>query len=260
MFKGSNANVRYSGANFGDYTHFGGTAKFAVSGNIMSLFYGDDFVGNDEFVPNITSAYMCAGLFANCSVLIDAKNLILPANDLSKAKGCYRGLFANCTYLRYPPQILPATTWGESCYSFMFYNCTSLIQCPRIMNIDFAPQGCCFSMFNQCRSLRYNIPKILTATTLGSECYRNMFHTCDLIETAPVLPALTLSDNCYTCMFFNCTNLNYIKAMFITAPTTSNCLGWTNNVSSTGTFIKNKNAAWSDTSTFIPSGWTIVKE
>lgn len=76
--------------------------------------------------------------------------------------------------------------------------------------------------------------------------------------TAPELPATTLASNCYNGMFNGCISLNYIKAMFTTAPSTSYTNNWVYRVSSTGTFVKNPAAKWNVTGVHgIPSGWTV---
>jgi hypothetical protein len=84
-----------------------------------------------------------------------------------------------------------------------------------------------------------------------------MFSGCTSLTTAPVLPAKTLTSNCYFRMFYGCTNLNYIKAMFTTTPSSSS-REWVTNVAASGTFVKNSAANWNVTGTNgIPSGWTV---
>lgn len=65
-------------------------------------------------------------------------------------------------------------------------------------------------------------------------------------------------------MFYGCTNLNYIKAMFTTAPSRSYTRNWVQNVSSTGTFVMNAAAEWDPeeyrSSNGIPAGWSVIKE
>ena len=85
-----------------------------------------------------------------------------------------------------------------------------------------------------------------------------MFGKCTSLTQAPELPATTLVDGCYYYMFYGCTSLNYVKAMFTDVPLGVNPLSsWLNNVSATGTFIKSKDATWTNTDALIPSGWTV---
>ena len=111
-------------------------------------------------------------------------------------------------------------------------------------------------MFSGCESLT-NAPE-LPATTLASYCYGNMFFGCTSLVHAPELPATTLVNNCYAYMFKDCTNLNYVKAMFTIDPTSGSYLSmWLDGVSPTGTFIKSKDATWTNEDANIPSGWTV---
>ena len=85
-----------------------------------------------------------------------------------------------------------------------------------------------------------------------------MFYRCTSLTTAPELPATTLATDCYRYMFYNCRNLNYIKAMFLTTPSSNYTSNWTKNVSPTGTFVKNVSASWDVTGVNgIPENWTV---
>ena len=53
----------------------------------------------------------------------------------------------------------------------------------------------------------------LPATTLTSNCYRNMFQGCTSLTSAPALPATTLFGGCYNSMFSNCTSLTQAPAL-----------------------------------------------
>ena len=87
---------------------------------------------------------------------------------------------------------------------------------------------------------------------------QGMFSGCTSLTTAPELPATTLAVNCYAFMFDGCTKLNYVKALFISYTSLKNYLkNWLRNVSATGTFVKNKDATWTNTDAGIPSGWTV---
>ena len=140
-------------------------------------------------------------------------------------------LFAHCTSLTTAPE-LPATTLAAYCYAWMFYLCMSL-----------------------------TTPPTLLATTLTEDCYFGMFNNCSSLTTAPELPATTLSRACYSQMFMYCAKLNYVKAMFTTDPTLNYSLtDWLNGVSPTGTFIKSKDATWTNEQAGIPTGWTVQVE
>ena len=231
-------------------------------------------------LPATTLADNCYyAMFLGCTSLTTAP--VLPATKL--AADCYKGMFQNCTSLTQAPE-LPATTLANSCYYAMFYNCTSLTQTPTLPAttlVDYCYYGmfikcasltavtglpattlasnCYQGMFQNCTSLT-QAPE-LPATTLKPECYFGMFYKCTALTQAPVLPANILETSCYSQMFYDCSNLNYVKAMFTTDTTLSSYLSmWLDGVSSTGTFVKNTNATWSNTDAGIPSGWTVQSE
>ena len=84
--------------------------------------------------------------------------------------------------------------------------------------------------------------------------------------SAPELPSVNLSSQCYYRMFKGCTNLNYIKANFITDPSDNNnkyTYEWLDGVALIGTFVANTEATWTDTVTrgtsTVPENWTIQK-
>lgn len=202
------------------------TGKFNIKGNIMSLLYGDDFIGKTVFPKNEPGEFPFSLLFVNTDV-VDASKLVLPATTLTDF--CYEGMFQNCESLVKAPRILPAMKLAKSCYYDMFSGCRNLTTAPE-----------------------------LPATELVQSCYYAMFDTCKSLTTAPVLPATTLVDNCYGGMFTLCWNLNYIKALFTTTPSDKYTHGWVSGVASTGTFVKNKDATWDVTGqSGIPKDWTV---
>lgn len=255
--------------------------KFNISGNIMSLLYGDDFINKTSLSrPDIGMDGQCVfmNLFQNCKGLINANNLILPATTL--AGYCYAGMFEGCTSLTTAPELpatsiaihcyagmfsgcpsltkapeLPATTALTDCYRYMFKDCTSLTTAP-VLPATKLYGDCYYGMFQGCSSLT-TAPE-LPATTLISYCYSYMFKDCTSLTTAPVLPATTLTDYCYRYMFNGCTNLNYIKMLATDISATSPLGYWVYGVSSTGTFVKNAAMTTLSTGTSgIPAGWNI---
>ena len=166
-----------------------------VYGNIMSLIYGDDFVGKTTM-----SDFSLENVFTGSNI-IDAGNLILPATTL--AERCYFDMFYNCTSLTTAP-VLPATTLANYCYDGMFWGCTSLTQAPELPATTLV-ERCYYDMFKGCTSLT-QAPE-LPATTLAKYCYEGMFSGCTSLTQAPELPATKLADICYMAMFYGCTSL-----------------------------------------------------
>lgn len=217
LIKGNNTG--YSSSDDHD-NRFTSTNNFDVSGNIMSLIYMDGFINQTTLQEDRTFR----GMF-RFSKVVYAHNLVLPA--LTLTEDCYVGMFYQCTNLITAPKLLPALTLAWECYAYMFYSCNSLTHAPS-----------------------------LPATTLDVNCYGFMFHECALTH-APSLPATTLVDLCYNGMFANCESLNYIKCL-ATDISAANCLAsWVENVSNTGTFVKNANTTIPTGINGIPEGWTV---
>jgi hypothetical protein len=250
-FKSNRGNQAYNTQTFTS----GGTAQFAVAGNLMSLVAGDDFA---TYVPYTNPTGMgdlyrsFRYFFRYCTSLISAKNLIIKYCD----KDTFREFFNGCTNLLMAPE-LPATSLGDFCYSAMFKGCKSLTSAPAILPATTLYNASYQNMFNGCLSLK-TAPE-LPATTLTNNCYWYMFQGCTGLTTAPELPATTLSNGCYQQMFKGCTNLNYIKCL-ATDISASNCTNnWVSGVSATGTFVKNPNmSSWETGVAGIPEGWTVI--
>ena len=224
------------------YKKFVMTGSIAASGNIMSLLNFSTILANYAFYS----------MFSGCTSLTTAPEL--PPTTL--ARNCYNSMFKGCTALTTAPE-LPATTLAEYCYSSMFRSCTALIQTPELPT-TYLQSDCYDSMFRGCTSL--TTAPALPATTLATYCYNQMFSGCTSLTTAPELPATILTDYCYFYMFNGCSNLNYVKAMF-TDMSATNCVGsWLTGVSPTGTFIKSKDATWTNEQAGIPTGWTVQVE
>ena len=156
-FRGSNATYAtnkstYSGFGHGEAgtsgqsTYDNDAADFDIEGNIMSLIYGDNFVGQTAFNG---STYNFCSLFKKAKC-VSAENLVLPATTMTEA--CYRAMFSWCTYLEEAPS-LPATTLAQYCYWYMFEKC-AITTAPDLLFETFVANSC-GSMFNGCASLNY---------------------------------------------------------------------------------------------------------
>ena len=169
-----------------------------VSGNIMSLLYGDNF----KQQTTLTNEYTFAQLFNFCEIY-NAKDLVLPATTITNY--CYVLMFEGCEHLITPPKTLPALTAQEECYSGMFYDCSSLKVTPQLPATSLA-RRCYYQMFRGCTSL--TVVTDLLATTLGTRSYEQMFYGCSsLVNAQSSLPAMSLGTYCYQAMFYNCSSL-----------------------------------------------------
>lgn len=154
-FKGTNNTYAGSKSNYDGFE--GGTASFNISGNIMSLIYGDNFVNQ----TTMSGTYNFCSIFKKAKV-VSAENLILPSTTLTNY--CYRAMFSWCTTLHIPPA-LPATTLAQGCYWYMFEYCA----------ITTAP--------------------VLAATELVRECYGYMFIDCSDLNYIKCLAETGASTN-----------------------------------------------------------------
>ena len=180
-----------------------------VYGNIMSLEYGDNFIGQTAWVGSNVDSY---GLFYETDIR-SAKNLILPATTLSE--GAYRAMFSGCISLTKAPE-LPATTLSPYCYHSMFAGCSSLTKAPSLPATILA-EGCYMEMFAgeggtgiidpNHKASGLTVAPDLPATTLSPACYLSMFAGCVNLTVAPELPATTMTESCYEGMFMGCNSL-----------------------------------------------------
>lgn len=200
------------------------TRQCNLLGNCMSLLFGDNAKTHLSLNGYDYAFYR---LFYGCTTIKSVAKGFLPAMALSN--NCYSNMFRECTNLTAAPN-LPADTLTSYAYYCMFYNCSNLSDAP-----------------------------IIGAIILGYQCCYYMFCNCTNLVTAPDLLATTLTSYCYYYMFKGCSKLNYIK-MLATNVSASGCLTyWMSGVSSTGTFVKNANATWTNTGVSgVPSGWEII--
>ena len=106
-----------------------------LSGNCMSLLYGDDASINYSLSGK---DYAFRSLFYGCTTIKNAHNLILHATTL--ADYCYYSMFQGCSGLTTAPS-LPAMNLADNCYSYMFEGCTSLVTAPELPATTLA-SGC----------------------------------------------------------------------------------------------------------------------
>ena len=222
------------------------TSASTLSGNIMSLIYGDGF----ETGTTISSNKAFYSLFYY-GKYTDAENLALPATGLTES--CYEYLFMGCTFLAKAPKKLPATTLSVRAYAGMFAECAALTTAPRICGQTLA-ENSYSGMFQNCRNLT-TAPQ-LNVTTLADWCYSNMFSGCLALTAAPVLPAGTLAMGCYYQMFDGCRSLNSVVCLATDRTAVYSTQNWLRSVAATGTLYKAVGQTWETGTDGIPSGWT----
>ena len=198
--------------------------QFDVVGNIMSLIYGDDFVGKTDTKNNrfaslfedsrvrFTSSlilpmteikpYVCYSMFRRCYTLSSAP--LLPATTVGAYGYCY--MFEDCSSLTTPPSLPATSRLGAYCYDGMFIS-SGITVAPQLPSLLLA-EGCYRGMFMNCP---ITSAPVLNAGTLYPYCYTSMFSLSD-ITTIPSLPQRVLAPYCYANMFGGCKNLVTVNA------------------------------------------------
>lgn len=121
---------------------------FNVYGNIMSLLYEDNYIGQTSIDANRAFFQLL-----KASNVVEADNLILPA--LSLTEYCYYGMFSGCTLFTAAPELPVATAFtGNYAYGSMFKKCTSLTKGPDLL-LPTLTNKCYSSLFDGCSSLNY---------------------------------------------------------------------------------------------------------
>lgn len=106
--------------------------QYDISGNIMSLIYGDSFIGKTNVSSNAFTGLFAKwdrGSWAANSCPVDASNLILPSITSSSSTKSYifAYMFSQCSTLVSGPTInCNFTSYAQHGYYYMFYNCSSL--------------------------------------------------------------------------------------------------------------------------------------
>ena len=158
-FKGTNTQYATSKSAYSGFD--GGTAKYNIEGNIMSLIAGDNF----ESATAFSKSFVFCSLFKQSGV-VSAKNLILPVMTLTEA--CYRAMFSKAPYLVEAPS-LPATTLATDCYWYMFELCP-IAEAPELP-AETLVKGSYGNMFAGCNNLNYI--KCLATNISASSCTVN---------------------------------------------------------------------------------------
>ena len=224
----------------GDNIYINANKYVEIKGNVLSLYYGDDFINKTAYpegsariaflssiksvllysenlvLPSgsVTTSYFYQYMFSGCTNLIRAPK-ILPATTL--AAYCYANMFSGCYFLTTAPE-LPATTLAVECYYSMFYDCLGLTTAPALPATNLSGATSCYTqMFRGCTNL--TTAPALPGTTLADGCYANMFRDCTNLTTAPALPATVMENACYSYMFGGCTSISGLQSNYLPATT-----------------------------------------
>lgn len=149
------------------------STRFHVEGNIMSLFYGDDF--ENQTTLNISHA--CESMFNSSTNLTSAENLVLPARTI-----------------------------GTYAYHAMFYKCRNLTNAAPIIEADEIPAEAMSLIFEETNITSVNLPNA-TATTANAAIYA-AFNSCTQLKEVNMPSMVNYASQYYT--FRNNTSLEKI--------------------------------------------------
>lgn len=145
-------------------------------------------------------------------------------------------------------------------YTFvaLFLNATRLVSAEGLVFPNNAPNYCYAQMFMGCTALT-TACETLPATTINQQSYNRMYSGCsNLLESPAILCTNAYSSYSMQFMFQNCSKLSYIMCM-ISSKQTSTLTNWVYKIASSGIFVKNFNATWTDSgNNGVPSGWTVI--
>lgn len=242
-------NTTYKGSSAGSRAEFvKSTAIFNLYGNIMSLIYGDNFIGNTTLNGSFRS--MFEGTNA-----VDADNLIFPA--LVVPDEGYMNMFMNCYLLEKQPTVL-ATEAGNKAFQGFVAGCTKLKVGKEIYVTKLNGTNVFQYMYQGDTALE-TVTSTLPATSLTKYCYSYMFNGCSNLTNTPFLPASSVPSSAYYFLFRNCSKVNYIRC-YATSRVLMATTNWVYGVSQTGTFVKKRDASWPTGNSGIPNGWTVIEE
>lgn len=246
--------VRFKGTAGGKGLFSGNTLAFNAYGNVESLEYGDNYIGQ----TNVQNSYAFEYMFRGCTNLVTAP--ALPATDVRV--WCYHAMFSGCTSLTTVPE-LPATALTKDCYYEMFTNCTSLSSVQKVLPAKLLKSSSYANMFQNCTNLT-TAPEIL-ASAGGEACLQGMFYGCTNLTTAPILTIEALPEYGCSSMFSGCTNLNYIKCLATSKADSDATMYWVLDVQTvSGTFVKDPSVRvgtghfWTRGIGGVPDNWTVV--
>lgn len=191
----------------------------SISGNAMSLFWGDDYVyAPADKLPLPQIPYDGMGskidhiIFQN-KLIADEENRLLDASDLwlptkNLPEGIFQYMFQNCVSLTAAPDIKAKYLPKNACNN-MFQNCTSLTDMPNILAEEIT-DGAINGMFEGCTSLvnttQLHIKKINIIT---EQSLQNVFKDCTSLTSVPIWNENVniIGDWIGTNMFYGCSSL-----------------------------------------------------
>ena len=251
LFYNNAAIVSISSSNFGNIEYVDRHACFNMFEGCSSLIN----IPSIHFIS--VSKYALAYMFKNCTSLTDVSNISVyyytgEGACLQMFQGCTSLISANMTL------IIPPDSNRNNLFKNMFNSCINLVIPPTIIGTTLGSYAIFEGMFSGCTSL-VNAPELPSFPKINTNCFCDMFNGCTSLINAPTINTTQIWN--YGCkgMFKGCTSLQNIKCLATDLSGTDCTKEWVQNVSLTGTFIKNSSmSSWPSGDNGIPSSWTVV--
>ena len=171
------------------------------------------FWGNNSAYGNVIERYLCTTIKGTAEHYAygDLRSLLSDSNYpniTTLEEGAFCQLFLCNTELKSHPTLelrFGVSSVGNYACSQMFFGCSKLERAPNLTATTIGT-ACYDNMFADCEQLT-KVPAELPSTTIAEECYVGMFAGCINLVNAPALPATTLKTWCYGNMFDACISL-----------------------------------------------------
>ena len=187
-------NTDFTLSNKSGFTTWGGRLHYSTDGITWSEWIGSTTISSSDkklYLRGTGNTYFCASImgaptnfvfsganeihcYGNIETLLDYQTVLNGSHPSMANTYCFKEMFANCSTLITPPELL-ATTLGEGCYYSMFYNCSKLNKLPKLPATSI-PTNAYGSMFKGCSSIKlsttqtgvYQTPYRIPTTGTGS--------------------------------------------------------------------------------------------
>ena len=192
-------------SNKSGFTTWGGRLHYSTDGITWSEWIGSTTISSSDkklYLRGTGNTYFCASImgsptnfvfsgvneihcYGNIETLLDYQKVLNGSHPSMANTFCFKEMFANCSTLVTPPELL-ATTLGDGCYYQMFYNCSKLNKLPKLPATKI-PTSAYYNMFKGCSSIKlsttqtgeYQTPYRFPTTgtgTVGSDALVGMFN------------------------------------------------------------------------------------
>lgn len=180
--------------NTGSRTYIYCDNNYNIGGNIASLLYGDNFIGQVtmEYNTALSGVFSLGGgddASQRNQYLLDASNLVIPFTTLRQDGLSW--MFANCNNLVHGPKDIPFNgVLPLGCCWRLFYRCSSLVETPIMRFTSMSGTQNFYEGFRYCTSLQ-KVTCLLTTYPSGYAALTNWLANVPSTGTFYKAPSMT---------------------------------------------------------------------